>query len=323
MRHVALPLDCLHIEHGRATEMSDMHRKAASKTDEHPLSKGILSDERVIAPGVLVGGGARLLSMEEVVPLLVSPDSGLALTFDVLREQLIDAKGAQYPVRDGLPLLIPKGLQRFYTDHLEMPPEAVTDAFYQYYFLSAVKQSGVVGAINAPASDIHYQRHLFRMKDCLNTAHGLVLDVGCDDPEIGAGLLPSGLLYVGLDPFCQRAEPFRVVGFGEQLPFADSSFDGVMFNTSLDHILDWRRAVEEAWRVLVPGGQLFISTLVWTSNADLVTDSVHFHHFRDYEILGALQDGWEIERKIRYGYKGNTHRHGLYLSARKPASVSR
>jgi SAM-dependent methyltransferase len=300
-----------------------MDQSAASRIDERSLSKVILRDERVIAPDALSGSGACMISMEELAPFLASPDSGLGLAVDGSREYLLDANGARYPIRDGLPVLIPTRLQRFYTDHLHVPSDAVTDAFFQYYFLSAVKQSGAVGAINAPATDAHYQRHLFRMKDCLNTAHGLILDVGCDDPEIGAGLLPSGSRYVGLDPFCQRAEPFRVVGFGEQLPFADSSFDGVIFNTSLDHILDWRRAVGEAQRVLVPGGQLFISTLVWTSSADLVTDSVHFHHFRDYEILGGLQDGWEIEREIRYSYKGNIHRHGLYLSARKPALVGR
>lgn len=323
MKHDVLLLDCLDIERWSANKKSSMHQTAARKSNKRSLSEDILKDERVISPDALVGVGARLISMEEVIPLLTSPDSCDALTFDVSREHLIDAQGVRYPIKGCLPLLIPCRLQKFYTDHLQIPQDEVIDAFMQYYFLSSIKQSGVVGAINAPASDVHYQRHLFRMRDCLNTAHGLVLDVGCDDPEIGAGLLPSGTAYVGLDPFCQRTDPFRVVGFGEQLPFADLSFDGVMFNTSLDHILDWRRAVDEAWRILAPGGQLFISTLVWSSKADLVTDSVHFHHFRDYEILGELQDGWLVEQESRYSYKDNTHRHGLYLSARKSSSVSR
>jgi ubiquinone/menaquinone biosynthesis C-methylase UbiE len=111
--------------------------------------------------------------------------------------------------------------------------------------------------------------------------------------------------------------PFRVIGFGESLPFGDASFDCVMFNTSLDHILDWRRAIDEARRVLVSGGLLYICTLIWTDRADLVTDAVHFHHFRDYEIFGALKD-WEPVDERRYDYKGASHRHGLYFSVRKP-----
>jgi SAM-dependent methyltransferase len=90
----------------------------------------------------------------------------------------------------------------------------------------------------------------------------------------------------------------------------------VVFNTSLDHIFDWRRAIDEARRVLVPGGCLYISTLIWTDRADLVTDAVHFHHFRDYEIFGVLGD-WELVDERRYDYKGASHRHGLYLAARK------
>jgi hypothetical protein len=68
--------------------------------------------------------------------------------------------------------------------------------------------------------------------------------------------------------------------------------------------------------VLKAGGQLIIATLVWTAQADLLGDAVHFHHFRDYEIFGALS-AFAIEDVARYDYKGNTHRHGLYVRALK------
>lgn len=293
-------------------------RQVMEKTTNKRLQDvPVLLEERAISPlAILAGTGAAMMSMADLKPILMSPDSNAALTFDELGRNLVGADGQRYPLRGNLPLLIPSRLQAYYTDHLHMPYEAVTDSFLQYYFLSAVKQSGVVNAINAPAEDLHYQRHLFRMKEFLRTAHGQVLDVGCDDPRIGAGLLPSGARYVGLDPFCRRSEPFRVIGFGEQLPFSDASFDCVVFNTSLDHILDWRRAISEAKRVLVPGGRMYIATLIWTDRADLVTDAVHFHHFRDYELFGALE-GMEFESERRYSYKGDSHRHGLYLSACK------
>jgi SAM-dependent methyltransferase len=158
------------------------------------------------------------------------------------------------------------------------------------------------------------------MRSLCRTASGLVLDVGCGDPTIGASLLPKDAKYVGLDPFCTRTQPFRLIGVGEYLPFKDSSVDGVLFNTSLDHILDWRRALNEAYRVLKPGGTIYLCTLVWTDRADLMSDSVHFHHFREYEILAALEHlQLSIDEVVRYDYKGDTHRHGLYLQARKHA----
>ena len=275
-------------------------------------------DERSLSPQELMSRqSADALRMDELLPYLASPDSVAPLRRLAASGELTDGEGNCYPSRGELPLLIPSRLQAFYTDHLAIPADAVSDSFMQYFFISAVKQSGVAGEINAASDDVHYQRHLFRMKDFLGSAGGLTLDVGCDDPVLGAALLQESAKYVGLDPFCRRSTPFRVIGFGEQLPFCDESFDGVVFNTSLDHILDWRRALDEASRVLVPGGILYISTLVWTDRADLVTDAVHFHHFRDYEIFGALQ-GWKVMDERRYDYKGASHRHGLYVSARKP-----
>jgi len=275
-------------------------------------------DERTLSrDALMLLDRGTILAKDALLPLLMSPDGHGALTFSADSDCLVDEAGNCYPFRGDIPLLIPSPLMRFYTDHLKIDQSAVTDSFLQYYFLSSVKHAGVVTEINAPADSIDYQRHLFRMRSFLHTARGLVLDVGCDDPEIGAALLPPSTRYVGLDPFCRRLQPFRVIGFGEQLPFLNNSFDCIMFNTSLDHILDWRRAIGEARRVLVPGGLLYISTLIWTDRADLVTDAVHFHHFRDYEIFGALQDWGPVEER-RYDYKGASHRHGLYLSVRKP-----
>lgn len=157
------------------------------------------------------------------------------------------------------------------------------------------------------------------MTNFLNDCHGLTLDVGCDDPSLGASLLPDTANYVGLDPFCSRNEPFRIIGTGEFLPFRKESFDHVLFNTSLDHIFDWRRALSQAREVLKKGGNIYISTYIWTERADLLPDSVHFHHFRYYELVGALDElGFNnVQAEVYESPKGDTHRHGLYLKACK------
>jgi hypothetical protein len=49
-----------------------------------------------------------------------------------------------------------------------------------------------------------------------------------------------------------------------------------------------------------------------------VKDNVHFHHFRQFEIEGALRR-FRIGRIKRYGWKNDDHRFGVYLAAMKRA----
>jgi ubiquinone/menaquinone biosynthesis C-methylase UbiE len=103
----------------------------------------------------------------------------------------------------------------------------------------------------------------------------------------------------------------------ERLPIADGAADNVALNSSLDHILDYHLAVDEAVRILKPGGMFYMNSLIWTMRAELFPDTVHFHHFRDFELRGALK-ALRIEEITRYSWKGDSHRYGVYLAARKP-----
>ncbi|HEX5257885.1 MAG TPA: class I SAM-dependent methyltransferase [Sphingomicrobium sp.] len=275
----------------------------------------LLQDDQSVAPEtLLVGAHARLMALEDCVPMLVSPDSRRPL---FLEDGCLTDGERSYALREGLPLLFPERLRAFFTDRLAVPFEHSRAQFLQYFLLATIKQSGDV---NAPASSLPFHRHLARARDFLQTCRGTLLDVGCDDPALSAALLSPEVSYVGLDPFCARAEPFRVIGVGEFLPFADASFDNVLFNTSLDHIMDWHLAVDEAVRVLRPGGRLVILSYVWTERADLLNDTVHFHHFRDYEVLGKIGEvGLKVEEELRYVCpKDDTHRHELFVRAVRP-----
>ena len=258
---------------------------------------------------------AKLLTLDDCLPLIASPDTGLALQLSESKLQLTDGLN-YYAVREQLPLLIPMKLCPYFSDRLQVPFDNFQDSFLQYFLLASIKQSG---DINAYPIEAAAQRHFFRMSNFLSDAKGVTLDVGCDNPELGASLFPAGVEYIGLDPFCIRSTPFRVIGVGEYLPFLSETFDNVVFNTSLDHILDWRRALSEAKKVLKKGGVLYLSTFIWTENADLITDIVHFHHFRYYEILGAIEElGFcKFDSQIYESPKGDSHRHGLYLKAYK------
>ncbi len=48
------------------------------------------------------------------------------------------------------------------------------------------------------------------------------------------------------------------VGKGETLPLEDESFDAVLSYDVFEHVSDVRKTLDECWRVLRPGGQLFV-----------------------------------------------------------------
>jgi hypothetical protein len=67
--------------------------------------------------------------------------------------------------------------------------------------------------------------------------------------------------------------------------------------------------------VLRSGGNLFLATLVWERHAELHRDSVHFHHFREFQVLRML-DGFQVESIERRPWKDD-HRSVLYIHATK------
>jgi ubiquinone/menaquinone biosynthesis C-methylase UbiE len=99
------------------------------------------------------------------------------------------------------------------------------------------------------------------------------LDVGCGRqivPDFAASLdeqraaAAKAKLLVGMDvdpairdhPLLQQ----RVVGWGDALPFADSSFDLITANMVMEHVKDPTRVLSEVRRVLRPGGRFLFHT---------------------------------------------------------------
>lgn len=58
--------------------------------------------------------------------------------------------------------------------------------------------------------------------------------------------------------------PYKIIDYvccsGEELPFADNSFDKVLMSEVIEHLLDWKMGIREVQRVLKPGGKLIIAT---------------------------------------------------------------
>jgi len=92
-----------------------------------------------------------------------------------------------------------------------------------------------------------------------------VLEVGCGDGRVSGDIARHAKSLVAIDPDAERLEKARRahpgldfrIGSGESLEFPDGSFDTVAFTFSLHH-QDPAKALEEARRVLRPGGQALI-----------------------------------------------------------------
>ena len=271
-------------------------------------------DERWLDPAtILESDRGTLLTLDQVLGVLASPDSKAPLTL-AADGRWLEAPGERFPILDGLPLLYPARVQvHAKAGSLEIPPGG-DDALAKYLHIAGLKHFHE--STNSEHTDINYLKHIHRARQFLNEASGSVLDVGCDDPQISRGLFPAAVQYLGLEPTYADRSQFRIIGIAEFLPFRDESFDNVAVLTSLDHILDYHTAIDEAWRVLRPGGTLYLATLIWIANAQLYSDHIHFPHFRDFEILGSLKR-FSINSLRRYTWKGNAHRFVWYLSATK------
>jgi SAM-dependent methyltransferase len=277
----------------------------------------IKDSDKAMSGNVLksVGRSRKLVALPRLLPLLCDPATKESL---IGNESVLQSSTGVYKIIDGSPHLYPIDLPKV------LSTLASENFLAQYQLLSPTEQYFTLGALkakmgtNLSIDDAWYQRHLWRSCELLADVRGTFLDVGCDDPLLSRGMLHEQVEYIGIEPSSSSNEGFCIRGFSEFLPLKSGVVDAVGFQTSLDHILDFRLALEEARRVLRANGRLYLATLLWTGErAQLHTDAVHFHHFRPSEIEAVLCGSFEIENVRAYSWKGDSHRCGVYLVAAK------
>jgi ubiquinone/menaquinone biosynthesis C-methylase UbiE len=164
----------------------------------------------------------------------------------------------------------------------------------------------------------------------------IVLDAGCGTGAVARALAqrPNVRAVVGLDPspvFVEKAREYAketsrlsfLVGDARAIEYPDASFDLVVFHTVLCHIPSPERALEEARRVLRPGGWLAIF------DGDYTTASVAIGAFDplqstvDAMIANFVHNPWltrRLEKTLEtMGFAvGSVRSHG-YLQTKEPA----
>lgn len=104
-------------------------------------------------------------------------------------------------------------------------------------------------------------------------AHGLIFYFGA---KHGVGVDPLAVSYRRLFPGWQNCAA-TIAAVGEQLPFANASFDVVLCDNVVDHAESPKQIVAELVRILKPGGLLYFT--------------VNFHH-AIYAVAAGLHSGW-------------------------------
>lgn len=195
----------------------------------------------------------RLTRLQGLLPLLACPRCGGALA--VRGDELVsDSCGSRYPVRDGIPILLPS----------EMVDQGLggelgfdEDASMHPY---------------SPASSDIIREH----------AQGWVLDLGAGGKHI------EHANVVQIDVF--RFPMTDVVASADCLPFRNNAFDAVVSQAVFEHLQYPEAAASEVWRVLKPDGVAKIDTAflqpehAYPHHYFNATEAGLKHWFRDFEL---------------------------------------
>jgi len=164
-----------------------------------------------------------------------------------------------------------------------------------------------------PTVDFH-QNHFARALES-TVRQGAWLDVGAGTAlHHGFGVMPQQQLasrvstLVGIDPHAPHLNENQfltaaVCGHGDQLPFADSTFDILTANMVLEHLERPVAVFNEVRRVLRPGGAFCFVTP--NLEHPIVATAHFFLSQRVRSALAVLPDGREEEHGFPTFYRAN------------------
>lgn len=141
-----------------------------------------------------------------------------------------------------------------------------------------------------------------------------VLDIGCGDAGVLIAFAEAGARCAGLEPDARSLERGAVrarehgveielrQGTAEQLPYDAAAFDLVVLDNVLEHVQDRERTLAEIFRVLRPGGLLYLVTPKPFAAYSLWSDP--HYAMAGLVLMPRPMQVWYFER-VRGGGRGN------------------
>jgi SAM-dependent methyltransferase len=133
-------------------------------------------------------------------------------------------------------------------------------------------------------------------------AEGPILDVGTPAPfnkELHAVQDTAGSPYLWVD-FCRQAGGPTLVADASGLPVRSASARGVICSHVLQHVRSPALVIEEAWRVLEPGGRAYFTLLdayPYHAGGEGYGD---YHRFKE-DAVDLLLGAWSAVHVLRGG----------------------
>jgi SAM-dependent methyltransferase len=131
-------------------------------------------------------------------------------------------------------------------------------------------------------------------------ARGVVVDVGCGSKPFESQIVrhPAVERYIGVeypgavDYFGEPIANVEVFGDAQHLPFCDELADVVLCSQVIEHVPEPELAIQEAYRILRPGGIYILSV---PSMFKLHMEPNDFHRFTKYGLRHVLsKTGFEV-----------------------------
>ncbi|MES2062137.1 MAG: class I SAM-dependent methyltransferase [Bacteroidota bacterium] len=162
---------------------------------------------------------------------------------------------------------------------------------------------------------LHYSsfhKHLF--KAISTFANGKLLDIGCGNKPYKSLLDTHITEYIGCDIVQSSENCVDVLCPANNIPIADEIFDTVISTQTIEHVEDHQGLINEAYRLLAPGGKLILSGPMYWPLHEEPYDFFRFtkHGFRyilekaGFELISIESNGG------KWSVVGQAFLHALY-----------
>lgn len=266
--------------------------------------------------------------MKDFYDLLISPDTGGALSYDADRATLLDkCAGKTYQMEGRIPILI-GGDEGAYQAKADLHKNYQSEFRYRDHYQKDAEFFDYFEAFESPAARHENRRLHEAILQRLPADCRLVLDAGCGSAWLAKLVLPKGIGVISTD--ISRINPgkalkkypdkkhYGLVADVFNLPIRDEALDCIVAAEIMEHLSDPKTFVNRLYQKIRPGGKLIITTpyneqiqyhlCVHCNRPTPAHAHLHSFHERNIENLIPENSRWEWDKfSNKYLAKLRTH----------------